>query len=467
MTALLPSPDDYSDWKSWANAIVALAQSEGFGGEGGGIVSDDVDPDYLPDPPEDLQPIYWDSVNGNYIVGDSFWSVPVAPPLVAIDTVNLADASVETNKIAGLAVTQGLIANGAVVSAKLADLAVVTAKIADAAIVTAKIGDAQIVTAKIADAQINNAKIANLAVSSAQIQDAAITTAKIGDAQIITAKILDAQITGAKIANATILTANIGLAQITAALIANLAVGTAQIADAAITTAKIGAAQITTALIGDAQITNAKIGNLAVGTTKIQDGAIVTGKIQAGQIIASHFLLDNGVDLGSIVNGALNTSIGATQGAEHREPVRVSGTSGDVTLLTIGPMEISGDNDTLFINASAEVLHGSGTNASTVKFWSSLDGVNWTDMGLMYLNTLGQPSAGVKYWPALGAGVTVGQTGEWNAYADVVAGQEWYFRITMRQSESQAGGSTGDPLDPTDDFVVANSRIILRRFFAK
>jgi hypothetical protein len=293
----LPNPYDYSDWQSFASALLStltgVADISGGGGVasgayGPGIVGT-IPPGSIPPPPGNALPVYWSLDNSELFLAPDFY---VPPPVITpfqIDTQSLALASVELAQIA----------DGAVGTNKIIDLAVINAKIANATILSAKIGDLQVVTAKIDNLAVNTAKIANLAVGTAQIADAAITTAKIGTAQIGTAQIANAAITNALIANASIgsaqiidasiQTADIGLAQIgtaliqnaaiTNALMANASIGSAQIINAAILTADIANAQITTALIANAAITTALIANAAITNALIANGTILDAKI--------------------------------------------------------------------------------------------------------------------------------------------------------------------------------------------
>lgn len=277
---MLPSPSNYNSWQAFASALLQALGGEDFGSASG------VDVQQISGSvPANYQTVFWDATGQQLVLSDDFFTVPAVPPVASIDTINLANASVETAKIATGAVTQGIIADGAIVSAKLAALAVLTANIADAAILSAKIGDAQIVTAKIADAAINEAKIANLAVGSAAIQDLAVTSAKIALLAVGSAQIADASITTAKIGAAQIGTAQIQNAAITQALIGDAQVGTAQIAAAAITQALIGNAAIGTAQIADAAIVAAKIADATITSAKI--AALVVDKITAGTLGAA------------------------------------------------------------------------------------------------------------------------------------------------------------------------------------
>jgi hypothetical protein len=265
----LPVPAEYSDWQSFATALLqALGQSDseviaGSASSSGGA--------YIP---AGFFPLWMQDGTGELYYGNTTGTPPPAPDLVFIDTAAIADAAIETAKINV----------GAVGSLQLADLAVLTAKINDAAIVSAKIGDLQVVTAKIADLAVNSAKIANLAVGTAQIQDAAITNLKVAALAVGTANIITASITNALIQDATISTADIGTAQITTALIGNAQITNALMANASIGSAQIVNASIATADIGVAQITAALIASLAVGTAAIQDAAIIAAKIGDAEV---------------------------------------------------------------------------------------------------------------------------------------------------------------------------------------
>lgn len=257
----LPSPYDYDNWQEFASALLSslsdgTADVVASGGSGGaGTLA-----------PPGFQPVWADSANNQLYYGNGFLSVPTAPDIVAVDTINLALLSVDANI--------------------LADNVVSSAKIVDATILSADIGNLQVVTAKINDLAVNNAKIANLAVDSAKIDNLAVTNAKIASATILTANIANAQITNAlmgtasinsaNIADASIATADIGLLQVTAALIANAAIGNAQ----------IGTAVISGAQIQSATITGANIASATIGGTLIANGAITAPKINVASLDA-------------------------------------------------------------------------------------------------------------------------------------------------------------------------------------
>lgn len=537
LSELLPSPELYDDWKSYARALGAalesLANQSASGGEITYVISNTpIDPDNMPPMPTGFVPLWLNSVDAALYMGNAAFDPPTAPNIVFIDTANIADAAIENNKLAVDAVNATNILNGAVGSLELADVAVTKAKVAvnavgsaniiDLAVVNAKIGVAAVLTANIQDAAVINAKIADATILNAKLVDATITGAKIANATIVTALIADAQIVEAKIGDLAVNTGKIANAAITSAKIANLAVGVAhiidlsvstakiaalavtaakiaaatitnaQIANATILTANIGLLQVTSALIanaaiGNAQIANlavasgqiqdlavtsAKIGNLQVGTTKIANDAITTAKIQAGTIIASHFLLDNGVDLGSIVTGALNTSISASQGADVRLPVTASAQNVTVTVLSIGPIHIAGSGDTLFVQANVQVVQS--TPAGNLTFEYSLDGSTWTanplEFGQMFVTGGAVVTTGMKYWPPVASGDSP-TVGDWNsvitATIPIAPGQNWYFRIRANQFASGAGGYAALVGDSTKDYLLRNGFISLRRFFSK
>jgi len=278
---VLPSPDDFTDWREYAKA---LTYALGLGADDV-IAGSAISAGGAPTAPQGYVPVLADETTGDLYYGDDFLTVPTAADIVAVDTINLANASVETTKIATGAVTQGIIADGAVVSAKLADLAVLSAKIASAAILTAHIGDLQVVTAKIDDLAVNDAKIANLAVTSAKINDLAVTNAKIANLAVATANIQDLAVTNAKIATLAVGTANIQNAAITNALIANAAISTAQIQNAAITNALIANAAIGSAAIANAAILNAHIADATIQSAKI--ASLIVNKIASGSLGAT------------------------------------------------------------------------------------------------------------------------------------------------------------------------------------
>ncbi len=261
----LPSPEDYQDWRSFANALIAAFTQGGYEPEvlytayastpmTGGTGEEPL--------PAGYSAIWISDLDAKLYLSNPTYDPPTIADLFEIDTLQIADAAISLEKLRNNSVDGNKLIDGVVSSAKIVDGAIITAKIADAAIISAKIGDAQITSAKISDLAVNtahianaaitSAKIANLAVGTANIVDGAITNAKIGTLAVNTANIVDGAIVSAKIADASIITAKI----------AALAVGTAQIANAAITTAKIG----------DAEITSAKIASLIVN--KLASGTL-------------------------------------------------------------------------------------------------------------------------------------------------------------------------------------------------
>ena len=309
---MLPTPENYQDWRQWAQAVNRVLSQSGFdpllpqalgqgvpggGGSGGGGGGDATSVSY----PAGYKPLWLSSADANIYLGNTALSPPTAPDKFQIDNLNLLNAVINTAKLADDAVT----------AAKILNATIGTAEIANAAIVSALIGDLQVIQAKIADLAVNNAKIANAAIDSAKIANLAVGAAQIALLAVGNAQIANAAIDSAKIQDASIATADIGLAQITQALIANLAVGSAQIIDANILTAKIADAAIiaakildgtiTTAKIGDAQITNAKIADATISSAKI--ASLVVDKIAGGTL---------GVDI-DVGAGMLNFSIGGNK----------------------------------------------------------------------------------------------------------------------------------------------------------
>lgn len=270
----LPVPDQYDNWKDFANALLQVLSSgdqEIVSGSSSGSGAALVPPGY--------QPLWLQTGINDLYSGNVFGTAPTAPDIVFIDTAQIANAAITGTKIAIGAVGTTNIVDAAIVSAKIGDLQVATAKIADLAVNNAKIANLAVSTANIIDLAVNNAKIGLLAVGTANIIDASILTAKIGDLQVVTAKIAALAVTNAQIANATINTANIANAQITNALIATAAVNSAQIINATIATADIGNAQITNALIANLAVGTAQIAALAVGSAQIAALAVTSAKI--------------------------------------------------------------------------------------------------------------------------------------------------------------------------------------------
>jgi hypothetical protein len=173
---MLPSPDQYQDWREFARALVALLEQDGVdtaqqvlsapasGGGGSGGGGGGTGPI-----PTGYRAVWLSPAASALYLGNNAYDPPVAGDLFAIDTAQLADAAISINKLR----------DGAVGSAKLQDLAVVTAKIGDAAILTAKIGELQVVTGKIADLAVNTLKVANAAITSAKIANLAVGNAQI------------------------------------------------------------------------------------------------------------------------------------------------------------------------------------------------------------------------------------------------------------------------------------------------
>ena len=315
---ILPDPELHEDWKSFARALLAALGAEPQETTPEAVKylinTTPVSPANLPPLPAGFQPIWLNSADALFYLGNPAFNPPTAANIVYIDTAKIADAAIATNKLQDSAITAAKILNGAVTTLKVADDAINSAKIAtdavgsleiaSAAVINAKIADAAVGTTKIealavtqaliANAAVGNAQIADLAVSTAKIQllavtealvgNAAIVSAKIGDAAVITAKIGDLQVINAKIADATILNGKIVDATILGAKIANATIVTALIADAAIVEAKIGDLAVNSAKIANAAVISAKIANLAVGAAHIQAAAIGTAHIGDAQI---------------------------------------------------------------------------------------------------------------------------------------------------------------------------------------
>lgn len=324
LSEVLPSPELYDDWKSFARALVSSLdalenQAQSAANVEYVVTTTQFDPDQMPAWPAGYRPVWLNTVDALLYMANAAYDPPTAPDIVYIDTAMIADAAIEANKVANLAIeTRAIldnavstlkiaddainaakvatgaigsieIASAAVITDKIANLAITSPLVADAAITTAKIGllavttaviaDAAVATAKIANLAVTSAQIANLTVGSAQIADAAIVSVKIGAAAVLTAAIGDAQVINAKIADATILGAKLVDATIVSAKIANAAIVTALIGDLQVVTAKLGDLAVNEAKVANAAITSAKIANLAVGAAHILTAAIGTAHI--------------------------------------------------------------------------------------------------------------------------------------------------------------------------------------------
>lgn len=295
---IVPSPEQYSDWKAWAAAVsaflaelpldpllrqmatevAAVTPGPSTGGNTGGNGE-------LGTPPAGWSWAWWGADAAAFFLANPDYDPPIAADIVKIDTAGIANAAIEVSQLADSAVTGAKILNGVVTELKMAansiatsaikDLNVLNAKLGNATIQSAKIGNAQIITALVADATILSAKILDGTIATADIGNAQIVSTTIGDAAIVTAKIDDLAVNSSKIANLAV----------SSGKIANLSVGSGQIIDANIIRAKIGSAAVGTAEIGDLAVTNAKIADLAVTTAKIGDAAISNAKI--GNVISS------------------------------------------------------------------------------------------------------------------------------------------------------------------------------------
>jgi hypothetical protein len=192
----LPQPENYSDWKSFAKALIAtLSLPDGESATGGdSAITQYITNNYITEggataPPEGWQYLWYSPGEAQLYLGTADYSPPTGSNIVFIDTGNIADAAIEINKIADGAVTTVKVADAAIVNAKIGTAAVLSAQIGALAVTNAKIDALAVNTAQIANAALTSAKIANLAVGTAHIQVAAITSALIADASIVSAKI--------------------------------------------------------------------------------------------------------------------------------------------------------------------------------------------------------------------------------------------------------------------------------------
>lgn len=389
----------------------------------------------------------------------------------AVTTQKVGDGAVTTIKIGDLQITEGKIAGNAVTTTKITDDAITTPKIAALAVVAEKIAAGAIVAGKIAANAIvaGDGVIANAAIGTALIQDAAIVNAKIGLLAVDTAQIANAAIVAAKIADATITTAKIGLAQITTALIADAAITNAKIGDAEITNAKIANATIEGGKIAASTITadkmsvttlsaiSAKLGDITGGTLDIGSGRFKVNKHGTVTLAAAphRMSLDGTNDSASTpdsaavsITGDLSVRIKAAMtdwtpaavaclvakwGAAGQRSyklevltdgkLRLSWTTDGTTVIskdsTVAPTVTNGAE--LWVMATHDVDNGAAGN--DVKFWTSADGVSWTQLGTTV--TTGGTTSHFDSTAALYVGSeSDGATGLWAGkalYADVRA----------------------------------------------
>lgn len=181
--------------------------------------------------------------------------------------------------------------------------------------------------------------------------------------------------------------------------------------------------------------------------------ALNASYIVAGTIIASKFMLDNGIDLASIIPGQLNTAATATQGAAINLPVTLnspntSGPNGNGTqaIVTSAAVPIVGATDTVLLDASYTIT--AVTLRGYVMLQRSTDGSTWTDVQKVPSNALGGQPVGTY---------TI-------ATEDLVhAAGSLYFRLLAVQ---QAAQGTGDGTAGTN-WTITGGSIRVRRFFSK
>ncbi len=156
----------------------------------------------------------YDGATGTWVVrSNDFDGVHIIDGTV--DTLILADGSVEEVKLGVDAVTGTKIAPNAVDTVHIVNEAITAAEIAAAAVIAGKIGTDAVAEANIIDLAVGSAKIAALAVTSAKIAAASITAAKIGVAAIETAHISNLAVVSASIGDLEVGTIKIGAEAVT------------------------------------------------------------------------------------------------------------------------------------------------------------------------------------------------------------------------------------------------------------
>lgn len=321
MPVVLPSPDMYADWKSFAKAL-NVALSESTDGVSAGMVqyivdNTPVDPGNMPPWPPGFSPIWLSDADANLYLANPDYDPPTAPDIVFIDTTNIANAAIATQHLMDGIVTTNILSDGgittidlsdsAVTSLKLANGAVNTIDLATGAVTSTVLADGAVIGQKLFDAAVATAKLADDAVNAAKIISGAVGTLELADLAISTAKIAVGAVGSTQIASASITTANIANAAITTALINDAAITTAKVGTAQITTALIGTGQITTALIGSAQITTATIANAAISTALIQNAAITSALI-GNLAVGTAAIAIGAIGTAQIANAAINTA---------------------------------------------------------------------------------------------------------------------------------------------------------------
>ncbi|RDC57485.1 hypothetical protein DU508_10065 [Pedobacter chinensis] len=117
----------------------------------------------------------------------------------------LKDVVVDIN--AG-AVTTVKIADAAITSVKIGNKEVKNVNIDDAAVNTLQLADASVTTLKLADGAVTSVKIGNKEVKNVNIDDAAVNTLQLTDGSVTTPKLADASVTVAKLTSAGVSDAN-------------------------------------------------------------------------------------------------------------------------------------------------------------------------------------------------------------------------------------------------------------------
>lgn len=174
---------------------------------------------------------------------------------------------------------------------------------------------------------------------------------------------------------------------------------------------------------------------------------ITASYISAGTIVASHFLTDQGVDLGAIINGALNTATTAAQGATVNLPITLNSPNPNKAAIVTAPgIPVVSNGDTILVNGSVTVT--ALTNRGQIVLQYSTDGSTW--------NTL------VEISSASNQGVPVGNYSFSYEYPNPSAGT-LYFRMYAEQFAAQ---SLGDGTAGTN-WTLTSGFIRVRRFFSK
>jgi len=139
--------------------------------------------------------------------------------LAGAKSLSSTDLSISANGTAALlkdvvidinsgAITTAKIADAAVTSVKIGNKEVKNANIDDAAVNTLQLADASVTTLKLADAAVTSIKIGNKEVKNVNIDDEAVNTLQLADGSVTTPKLADASVTIAKLTSAGVSDAN-------------------------------------------------------------------------------------------------------------------------------------------------------------------------------------------------------------------------------------------------------------------